>query len=37
MLNETVESADWVQNQLALRILLWIADMYSVEVKKEAG
>jgi hypothetical protein len=28
MLKETVESADWVQNQLALRIFVWIADMY---------
>ena len=26
MLKETVESADWVQNQLALRLFFWIAD-----------
>ena len=37
MLKETVESADWVQNQLALRIFFWIADMYKVEVENEAG
>jgi hypothetical protein len=27
MLRETVEPADWVQNQLALRIFFWIADI----------
>jgi hypothetical protein len=37
MLKETVASADWVQNQLALRIFFWIADMYKVEVENEAG
>jgi len=37
MLEETVESADWIQNQLALRIFFWIADMYKVEVENEAG
>jgi len=37
MLKETVESADWVQNQLALRIFFRIADMYKVEVENEAG
>ena len=37
MLKETVESADWVQNQLALRIFFWIADMYKTEVENEAG
>ncbi len=37
MLKETVESADWVQNQLALRIFFWIADMYKVEVENETG
>lgn len=37
MLQDTVESADWVQNQLALRIFFWIADMYKVEVDNEAG
>jgi hypothetical protein len=37
MLKETVESADWVQNQLALRIFFWIAEMYKVEVENEAS
>ncbi len=37
MLKETVESADWGQNQLAIRIFFWIADMYKVEVANEAG
>ena len=37
MLKETIESVHWVQNQLALRILFWIADMYKVEVENEAG
>jgi hypothetical protein len=37
MLKETVESADWVQNQLALRIFFWIADMYKAEVDNEGG
>ncbi len=37
MLKETVESADWVQNPLALRIFFWIADMYRVEAENEAG
>ncbi len=37
MLKETIESADWVQNHLALRIFFWIADMYKVEVENEAG
>jgi hypothetical protein len=37
MLKETVESADWVQNQLALRLFLWIAEMYKVEVENEGG
>jgi len=32
-LNATVKSADWVQNQLALRIFFWIADMYNVDVE----
>ena len=36
MFKETVESAHWVQNQLALRIFFWIADMYKVEVENEA-
>ena len=37
ILKETVESTDWVQNQLALRIFFWIAEMYKVEVEKECG
>ena len=37
MLKDAVESEDWVQNQLALRIFFWIADMYKVEVENEAG
>jgi hypothetical protein len=37
MLKETVESADWIQNQLALRLFFWIAEMYKVEVESEAG
>jgi len=27
----------WVQNQLALRIFIWIADMYKAEIEGEAG
>lgn len=37
MLKETVESANWTRNQLALRIFFWIADMYKMEVENEAG
>ena len=37
MLKETVELADWTQNQLALGIFFWIANMYKVEVENEAG
>jgi hypothetical protein len=37
MLKEAVESADWIQNQLALRLFFWIADIYKVEVDNEAG
>ncbi len=37
MLKETVESADWVQDQLALRIFFWIAGTYKLEVENEAG
>lgn len=37
MLKETVESTDWVQNQPALRIFFWVAEIYKVEVEKEAG
>lgn len=37
MLQETVESANWVQNQLALRIFFWIVEMYKAEVENEAG
>ena len=35
MLKETVESADWVQNQLALRIVFWVAEMYKAQVEDE--
>jgi hypothetical protein len=37
MLRETVGSAGWVQNQLALNLFFWIAEMYKVEVENEAG
>jgi hypothetical protein len=37
MLKETVESVDWIQNQLALRLFLWIAEMYKLEVENEAS
>ena len=36
MLKETVESADWAQNQLALRLFFWVAEMYKAEVRNEA-
>ena len=34
ILKETVESS-WVENQLALRIFFWIAEMYKVQVQNE--
>jgi hypothetical protein len=37
MLRGAVESADWVQNQLALRMFFWIAGMYKGEVENEAS
>jgi hypothetical protein len=37
MLQDTVESADWVQNHLALEIFFWIVEMYKAEVENEAG
>jgi hypothetical protein len=37
MLRETVESPDWDQNQLAVRIFIWIAKMYKAEIDHEAG
>ena len=37
MLRETVESSDWAQNQLAVRLFTWIANMYKVELDNEAG
>jgi hypothetical protein len=37
MLKETIESGDWVQNELALRLFFWIAEMYRVEVENEGG
>jgi hypothetical protein len=33
---ETVESSDWAQNQLAVRLFTWIANMYKVELDNEA-
>lgn len=35
MLKETVECADWVQNQLALRIFFWVAEVYKAQVEDE--
>jgi hypothetical protein len=37
MLKETIESPGWVQNQLALQLFFWIAEMYRVELENEAG
>jgi hypothetical protein len=37
MLKETVDSADWVQNQLALRIFFWVAETYKAELEKEVS
>ena len=37
MFKETVESAHWVQNQLARRVFSWIAVMYKAEVDNAAG
>jgi hypothetical protein len=37
MLKETVESAGWVQNQLALEIFFWIVNIYKVQVENESG
>jgi hypothetical protein len=37
MLKETVEAPDWDQNQLAVRILVWIADTYREELVHDAG
>jgi len=37
MLQDTVESADWVQNHFALEIFFWIVEMYKAEVENEAG
>jgi hypothetical protein len=36
MLKETVESTDWIQNQLALRIFFWVAEMYKAEIENES-
>ncbi|HTQ53178.1 MAG TPA: hypothetical protein VMI94_01890 [Bryobacteraceae bacterium] len=33
MLKETVDASDWKQNQFAIRILAWIADVYKAEVE----
>lgn len=37
MLKETVEAPGGEQNQLAVRILVWIANMYKEEVEHEAS
>jgi hypothetical protein len=37
MLRETVESTDWMRNQLALEIFFWILSMYKVEVENEGA
>ena len=37
MLKEAVESSAWVRNQLALRIFVWVTDMYKQEIENEAG
>ena len=37
MLKETVDAPNWDQNQLAVRILVWIADMYREELVHDAG
>jgi hypothetical protein len=36
MLDETIESAGWVQNQLALRLVFWVAEMYKAQVENES-
>jgi hypothetical protein len=35
MLKETAESAGWVQNQLAVKIFIWIADTYKLALENE--
>lgn len=37
MLTESFESADWIQNRLAVRMFSWIAEMYKAEVENETG
>jgi len=37
MLKETVESAGWCRNQLALEIFFWIVNIYKVQVENESG
>jgi hypothetical protein len=37
ILKDNVESIDWVQNQLALGIFFWIAEMYKVEIETDCG
>jgi len=37
MLKEAVETPDWDQNQLAVRIFVWVANMYKAVVEDEAG
>lgn len=36
MLNETVDSGDWTQSELALRISCWIVDSYKLALESEA-
>ena len=35
MLSETVESADWTRNDLALKMFCWIVDLYKHELERE--
>jgi hypothetical protein len=37
MLRKTVGAADWVQNELALSLFFWIAEMYKVQVERNVG
>ena len=35
--NDTVSSAGWIQNQLALRLFFWTAEIYKAELQNEIG
>ena len=37
MLNEAVESENWTQNELALKLFCWIADSYKLSLEREAS